>query len=209
MRTILRIDCSPKGAASNSRRLADTLMERLAAGAPHAQVIRRDLSVEAPLLVDAAFAAAMVSHQTAASARGVDALRLSEQLIGELEASDALVLSTPMHNFTVPAVLKAWLDQVVRFGRTFRSTPEGKVGLLRDRPAFVVVSSGSDITGERAGQPDFLTPYLVAILRTIGISDVTFFRLEGMSRDAAGGYQRGLAQLESHPGLRAPAALAG
>ena len=202
MRTILRIDCSPKGTASNSRRLTDVLMERLAADSPHVRVIRRDLAAQPPHLVDAAFAAAMVAHQTAESARGVDALRLSEELIGELEASDGLVLSTPMHNFTVPAVLKAWLDQVVRFGRTFRSTPEGKIGLLRDRPAFVVVSSGSDITGERARQPDFLTPYMVAILRTIGIVDVSFFRLEGMSRDAAGGYRRGLAQLDAHPRLR-------
>jgi len=64
----------------------------------------------------------MIAHQTAESARGVDALVRSEILIGELETSD-LVISTPMHNFTVPALLRAWIDQVVRFGRTFRSTP--------------------------------------------------------------------------------------
>jgi FMN-dependent NADH-azoreductase len=208
MRTILRIDCSPKGAASNSRRLGNDLMERLTAGVAQVRVIRRDLATEPPYFVDAPFAAAMIPHQTAESARDVEALRLSEELIGELEISDALVLSTPMHNFTVPAALKAWIDQVVRFGRTFRSTPEGKIGLLRDRPAFVVVASGSDITGERARQPDFLTPYMVAILRTIGIVDVTFFRLEGMSRDAAGGYQRGLAQLDAHLGLRTLPAIA-
>jgi FMN-dependent NADH-azoreductase len=208
MRTILRIDCSPKGSASNSRRLADVLMQRLTASSPMASIIRRDLAAEPPRIVDAAFAAAMIPHQTAESARDVAALRLSEELIGELEASDALVLSTPMHNFTVPVVLKAWLDQVVRFGRTFRSTPEGKIGLLRDRPVFIVVSSGSDISGPRARQPDFLTPYMVAILRTIGIFDVTFFRLEGMSREAEAGYQRGLDQLDADPRLPRLAAVA-
>ena len=89
-----------------------------------------------------------------------------------------------MHNFTVPALLKAWIDQVVRFGRTFRSTPEGKIGLLADRPTFVLVASGGYIIGERARQPDFLTPYLTAILGTIGIHDVNFVHIDGMTRDA-------------------------
>ena len=78
-----------------------------------------------------------------------------------------------MHNYTVPATLKAWLDQVVRFGRAFESTPDGKIGKLRDRPTWIVVSSGGYITGERARQPDFLTGYMSAILATIGIRDVT------------------------------------
>ena len=75
-------------------------------------------------------------HTTAESARDAGVLQESEQLIEELDAADILVISTPMHNFTVPAVLKAWIDQVGRFGRTFQSTPTGKVGLLRDRPGL-------------------------------------------------------------------------
>ncbi len=53
--------------------------------------------------------------------------------------SDALLISTPMHNFTVPAALKLWIDFVLRVGRTFKSTAEGKFGLLADRPALVLV----------------------------------------------------------------------
>lgn len=81
----------------------------------------------------------------------------------------------------------------MRFGRTFRSTPQGKVGLLEDRPTFIIVATGSPITGEQARQPDFLTPYLTAILGTIGIHDISFIRLEGMSREAL----HGLAQARS------------
>ena len=188
---ILRIDCSPRGDTSYSRRLANEMVDELARSG--ASIIRRDLAEDPPLIVDAAFAAAMIAHQTGESARGVDALAPSEILIGELETSDLLVISTPMHNFTVPALLKAWIDQVVRFGRTFRSTPEGKVGLLEDRPTFIIVATGSPITGERARQPDFLTPYLTAILGTIGIHEISFIRLEGMSREAL----HGLAQARS------------
>jgi FMN-dependent NADH-azoreductase len=97
-----------------------------------------------------------------------------------------LVIGTPMHNFTVPAPLKAWIDQIVRIHRSFRSTPSGKLGLLPDRPSFVVIASGGYFTGPSPGgtpaQPDHLRPYLRDILATIGITSLTFIILEGMSR---------------------------
>jgi FMN-dependent NADH-azoreductase len=82
---------------------------------------------------------------------------LSEELIRELESSDFVVISTPMHNLTVPSTLKAWLDHVIRARRTFNIGREGKVGTLRDRPVFVAIASGGRFSGERARQPDFLT----------------------------------------------------
>ena len=50
----------------------------------------------------------------------------SEELIQELESSDFVVIGTPMHNFTVPSALKAWIDHVVRVRRTFNVTPTEK-----------------------------------------------------------------------------------
>jgi FMN-dependent NADH-azoreductase len=96
-----------------------------------------------------------------------------------MESSDFVVIGTPMHNFTVPSTLKAWIDHVVRARRTFNVTKEGKVGRLRDRPVFVAVSSGGRFSGEPARQPDFLTPYLKAVLGTIGLHDLTFFSVQG------------------------------
>ena len=182
MPTLLRIDCSPRGAEAHCWRMADELVAHFCADRPDVVVARRVLAETLPPFVDHGFASAMGSHTTAESARGVAALATSEQLIGELEFSDALVIATPMHNFTVPAALKAWIDQVVRVGRTFRIAPEGKIGSLKDRPTYVVVSSGGYYTGDRARQPDFLTPYLTAILGTVGIRDLTFIRLQGLTR---------------------------
>lgn len=93
----------------------------------------------------------MIARQTADRARDIAALALFEALIAELETSDLLVLSTPMHNFMVPAPRKLWIDQVVRFGRTFGSTPEGKIGLLKDWPTFVIVATA--VAGPWAHQP--------------------------------------------------------
>lgn len=181
-KSILRIDCSPKAEAAHSSRLADEFLATLKQDNPRATVIHRVLATSPAAIVDAGFAGAMMTHQDAPSAREHAALQGSEVLIDELERTDLLIISTPMHNFTVPAVLKAWIDQVVRFGRTFKSTPEGKIGLLMDRPCYILIASGGYFTGERARQPDHLTPYLRDILATIGIEDVRFIALEGLAR---------------------------
>jgi FMN-dependent NADH-azoreductase len=181
-KTILRIDCSPRGAQAHCWQMADALQQRIHGAWPQTPIVQRILSQSPPPLVDAGFAQSMGLHTSAESARAVAALSASETLITELEAAAALIIATPMHNFTVPATLKAWIDQVVRFGRTFTSTPHGKVGNLPDRPTFVIVSSGGYYSGELGRQPDFLTPYLTAILATIGITSVTFIRMEGLTR---------------------------
>lgn len=85
-----------------------------------------------------------------------------------------------MHNFTLPAVLKLWIDHVIRIGRSFQSTPEGKIGPLQDRPTFVLVSSGGFHAREKAQQEDFLTTYLHYVLGLIGIGDIHFFPLQGL-----------------------------
>ncbi|MEZ2144899.1 NAD(P)H-dependent oxidoreductase [Bradyrhizobium sp. DN5] len=106
------------------------------------------------------------------------ALDLAETLIREVEAADVIVIGTPMHNFTIPSVLKAWIDQVLRVGRTMESTPVGKVGMLPDRPVFIGVASGGVFTGERGNQPDFLTPYLTLALNSIGLKTLQFLPLQ-------------------------------
>lgn len=180
--TILRIDSSPRGAEAHCRIIADELQHRLERHWPGAAVVRRDLFRQPPPNVDLAFTRDMTIHTTSESAAGSPALAASEMLIGEVERAGALIIATPMHNYTVPAPLKAWFDQIVRFGRTFTSTPQGKIGRLADRPTYVVVSAGGYFLTDLARQPDFLTPYLTAILRTIGLTDVTYIPLQGLSR---------------------------
>jgi FMN-dependent NADH-azoreductase len=126
--------------------------------------------------VDADYA---LSQQSSTDVSRDGSAARSDALIEELESSDVVVIGTPMHNFTVPSSLKAWIDHVVRVRRTFDVSPAGKLPLLRDRPVFVAVSSGGRYSGERARQPDFLTPYLKAILGMIGLHDLTFFSVEG------------------------------
>jgi FMN-dependent NADH-azoreductase len=184
MRSILYVSCSPRGADSQCLWFAQEVLGRLRQIHPAALVRTRDLIADPPGLVDAAFSNAVLRAGGAS-----DAFRQSESLIQELEAADAVVIATPMHNYTVPAVLKAWIDQVVRIHRSFVSTPAGKVGSLHDRPVFVVIASGGWFSGPSPtgapAQPDFLTPYLRAILNTIGLRTIHFLTLEGVTRGPA------------------------
>ncbi|MGO4326866.1 FMN-dependent NADH-azoreductase [Cupriavidus sp. 2TAF22] len=178
----LHVNASPHGAASHAHRLAGELIASLREShGPRATdfpLIVRDLAQEPPPAIDKAYASAITMPP--GSKPDAAALAWSERLIRELEETSLLVISTPMHNFTVPASLKLWIDYVLRIHRTFAATPAGKVGLLRDRPTFVLVGSGGHIAGERARQPDFLTPYLRHALAAIGIHDVKFVLLQGL-----------------------------
>ncbi|RQR58817.1 flavodoxin family protein [Burkholderia sp. Bp9126] len=176
---ILLLNASPHGEASHGFRLAgeivDMLRARVTPGAAAIDVTERDLGA-LPLPPVARDYARAITSRTPDAAQ----FDVSEQLIGEIEATDALIVNTPMHNFTVPAALKLWIDYVLRIHRTFASTPDGKVGLMRDRPTVVIVGSGGFHRGERARQPDFLTPYLHYALGSIGIRNVQFLPLQGL-----------------------------
>jgi FMN-dependent NADH-azoreductase len=164
--------------------MAEEVVACLIQSRQNAEVVFRDLSADPPPLVDARFSAAILGPPGGTP----PALEVSEMLIRELEEANAVVIATPMHNYCVPAVLKAWIDQIVRIHRTFVSTPGGKVGKLADRPVWVVVASGGWFTGPSPSgappQPDFLTPYVRAVLSTIGIHDVHVLTLEGVTRGA-------------------------
>lgn len=174
MTRILLLNSGPHSDASHGYRLA---MDAIAAsGLSNVQITERDL-VQSPIPpIGRDYALAVTSH----TPHEAQEFAWSERLIAELEQHDLLFIVTPMHNFTVPAALKLWIDHVIRINRSFHSTPQGKVGLMKDRPTFVLVSSGGFHVGERARQADFLTPYLKYALASIGISDVHFFPLQGL-----------------------------
>ena len=173
---ILHVSCSPRGQASESLRLSRNIIGLLLAGNPSATVINRVVGDGTVLPVDAQYA---TSQQSAADVTQEGSIARSDELIRELESADVLVIGTPMHNFTLPSTLKVWIDHVARVRRTFNVGANGKTSLLQDRPVFIAVSSGGRFSGETPRQPDFLTPYLKAVLGMIGLHDLTFFSVEG------------------------------
>jgi FMN-dependent NADH-azoreductase len=173
---ILHIDCSPRP-QSHSRQLSAAIVEKLLEVAPSTSISRRDLGADPLPHATADYATTLSSPATLAAPLEGSLVR-AEALIEEVEAADVIVIGTPMHNLTVPSVLKAWIDQILRAGRTFKSTPAGKVGMLRDRPVFIGIASGGVFTGERANQRDFLTPYLSVVLGSAGLKTLQFLPVQ-------------------------------
>lgn len=176
MTSTLLINASPYGGDSRAYQMARQICAGLQAADPGARLLERDLS-SSDTIVRREYAEAIIGRDP----HDVPAFSQSEALIAELEATDHLLIATPMHNFTVPAALKHWIDHVLRIGRSFVPQNGHKVGVLRDRPTLVIVTSGGLVQGERALQPDHLTGYLRDVLATIGIRDVRFAYLEGLA----------------------------
>ncbi|MBS7456009.1 FMN-dependent NADH-azoreductase [Coralloluteibacterium stylophorae] len=174
MSHVLLINASPRGMASPGTRLATRLASDLAA---NGALCTRDLEATPLPALTADYAAALVRTMPF----DAPVFAASEGLVQELEASTALVIATPVHNFTVPAALKLWIDHVLRRERTFAHVEGRKVGRLADRPVFVVASSGGYIQGPRKNQDDFFSDYLRCVLATLGLHSVRFVYLQGLA----------------------------
>ncbi len=178
---LLRIDSSAR-ASSVSRQLTTTFTEAWKSYRPEGDVIERDLSVTPlPLITDDWSATRGVPPKITSAQRQY--LATSDALIEELVAADTIVIGAPMYNFTISWPLKAWIDQVVRIGKTFAYGPNGPQGLLTGKKVFVITSRGGSYpAGTPRAQGDFQEPYLRHILGFIGLTDVTFIHAENQSR---------------------------
>jgi len=177
---LLHLSASPRGAQSQSRKAGAQFVRHLLAPGD-LMLIRRDLGAEPPPAPGAAFIQASLAGDEARSAADHDALAYSETLLDELERANLVVIDTPMHNFTLPAVLKAWIDYVVRPNRSFGFSSRGKVPLLKNRPVRVIIACGGRFSGPYP-QQDFLTPYLRYVFGVIGLTDIEFLLLEQVIR---------------------------
>lgn len=172
---ILLINSSPKQRESSTYNLAQTIIQQIST---ETLVNVTEEDVTKLHQVDEDYAVAVCSPELMSSeAQG--SLAQSNRLIADLEQSDMVIIASPMHNFSLPSGLKSWVDHVVRAGKTFHITPTGKKGVLKQKPVYVLVSSGGSFSGDKAYQPDFFTPYLREVLEVIGLDNVTFFTLEG------------------------------
>src|SRR5476649_3015501 len=109
MNVFLVLSASPNQQASHAYRFADALLKSLGERHPGMSVNRRDLSANPLPPLSTAYGAALTKR----TPFDVPAIRQSEQLIDELERSRHLLIATPMHNFTVPATLKLWIDHEI------------------------------------------------------------------------------------------------
>ena len=117
------------------------------------------------------------------------ARRNPTKLVDELLAADVIVIGAPMYNFSITSTLKAWIDQIARFGRTWIAEwkPDGTSvynGLAGGRKVFVVTSRGGSGygAGEAMEKLNFQDPYLRTAFGFIGITDIEFIHLNNTAK---------------------------
>ncbi|MBV8968879.1 MAG: NAD(P)H-dependent oxidoreductase [Verrucomicrobia bacterium] len=181
MRTLLHIDCSPLGDASISRHLSSEFVRHWTEQNTGGKVIRRDLNAERIPTIDGVWVAAVFTPEEKRTPAQRETVSLSDRLIEELQSADEYVFGVPMHNFGIPAVLKLWLDQVVRIGKTFSyDSHHTPVGLLKEKKArFMVASGGAYDPGTAMASFNFVEPYLRTIFGFIGVTDTAFLAAGG------------------------------
>lgn len=193
---ILALHASARLEGSHSRALAEKVIRTLHARHGTGPVVERDLVIDPLPHVGADFTEAIFIPPPTQTDAHRAALALSDQLVGQLQVADVVVIDTPMYNLTAPSALKAWIDHVVRPGLTFSYGPDGFQGLLKGKRAILVVATGGLYsTGPRTDE-DFLVPYLRHILGFIGINKVEVIRAENLAFDPERGLANAHLQIE-------------
>lgn len=190
MPTLLHINVSPRGDDSISRRLSDAAVEAWRKRNPRGRIIERDLAKTPLTFVDFDWIAGAFSPLERQTESQKKALALSDELISEIVEADEIILGTPMYNFAIPAALKAWIDHVVRAGKTFRytagSAPEGLLAGKNKKLLAIIASGGNYIEGSGSTTLDYQVPYLRFIFSFMGISDLQFIQAGGTGGVAQG-----------------------
>ena len=186
MNQLLRIDSSSRFEGSHSRQLGDYFQTAWLSQQPRRVIVRDIVKTQVPYLSDLAIAGFYTPEEQRTPAMQ-EAVAISDELIAELQSAEALLLSVPMYNFSIPATLKAWIDQVVRIGKTFSYDGTNFAGLVTVKSAYIICTYGSSgyVNEGEFASLNFVEPYLQGLLGFLGISQIQFFHLQGTTGDPA------------------------
>ena len=181
MSTLLHIDSSPLYGRSVSRELTASFVAQWKSAHPDGTVIDRDLNASAISPITSEWVGAAYTPEGARTLEQKGLLSLSDSLLSELELADDYVFGVPMHNFGVPSVLKLWIDQIARVGRTFSYAGGGAPkGLLVGKKATFIIATGGIYDAQtRMASFNFVEPYLRSVFGFLGVTEATFITAGG------------------------------
>lgn len=187
MATVLHIDASarPGNSAENrhgshTRRLTARFVQRWRMARPQDVFIYRDVGQNPPAPITGDWIHAAFTQPRMREPWMDRVLAASDELVDELIAADLIVAGVPMYNFSVPAQFKAYIDNIVRVGRTFgfdraRSGEPYWPMLSGQDKRLVVLSSRGDHGYGQGGRIEHMN-HVERSIRTafayIGVTDV-------------------------------------
>jgi FMN-dependent NADH-azoreductase len=180
MPTLLHIDSSPLYGRSVSRQLTAAFVVQWKSSHPDGTVIGRDLNATPIPPIDADWVGAVYAPEEARTPKQKQLLSLSDSLLAELEHADEYVVGVPMHNFSVPSVLKLWIDQITRVGKTFSYSDGTPKGLIIGKKATFILATGGNYDAQtQMASFNFVEPYLRTLFGFLGLTEATFLTASG------------------------------
>lgn len=178
MTNILRIDASPRtGIAgkvphgSQTRRLTELFVNTWLSENSNSVIKHRDVGKNPPKLIDEQWLISQFGYAESAE-EAEQHLALSNQLIDELYWADIIIVGVPMYNFGPPAHLKAYIDNIVRIGKTYRfdeKLDQPYIGLLSNKTMVLLSSRGGHDFDEHAPFQNHVEPSIKTAFNFIGI----------------------------------------
>ncbi|MBD2101680.1 FMN-dependent NADH-azoreductase [Leptolyngbya sp. FACHB-261] len=184
MAHLLHLDSSPRGERSHSRQMTKEFVEQWKQVNSGDTVTYRDIGHNPVPHVDEPCIAAAFTPPEQRTSELWKSIRISDQLVDEFLAADVYVIGVPMYNFSVPSTFKAYIDQIVRIGRTVEFEPDDSANgfkpLVLGKKMFIIESRGDSgfRPGGRYEKMNHHDPYLVTVFGFIGITDITFIHVE-------------------------------
>ncbi|UHO39237.1 NAD(P)H-dependent oxidoreductase [Chryseobacterium capnotolerans] len=180
MKMILHITSSARGNDSYSTHLGKEIINNLKNKVSSIEIKTWDLVEEQPPLFTNTMIRGFYMSPENPAYPSFEGFEYSDNVLESVNKADIIVISTPTHNFSVSAHLKAWIDQLVRVGITYRFDQTGsRVGLINNKKIYLAIASGGkvNITGQKN---DYISDYIKDVLEAyVGKNEVITYRIEG------------------------------
>lgn len=145
------------------------------------EVIYRDLSLQPPEFITQDWIGAVFTDDAIKTKQQKQLLQLSDTLIKEVEMAELIVISSPMYNYGMPAVLKAWFDQIIRINKTFTfdlSRGDFPLAPIMQGKKLVLIASTGEFGFEKGGireHMNHLGPHVKTLSKYLGVD--TFYEI--------------------------------
>lgn len=179
MKKILHIISSPRGSASFSVQLGNAIVQKIQSEYNHSSVRELHLAGNQFPHLEETHMTSFFTPPENRTAEHSSLAQHSEEAIQNILDADIMIIGVPVYNFQIHSALKAWIDNIVRAGITFKYSEAGPEGLIKGKKVYLAIASGAVYSEEPMRSMDFVEPYLKTILGFIGLTDISVFRVEG------------------------------
>lgn len=180
MKNVLHIISSARGSQSYSKGLSSAIVKKLMDQHAESAVVERNLADTFPPFINEHLIGEFYKAPDNIDDAGKQLLKYADTIFNEVKEADLIVIGTPMHNLGISAPLKAWIDQLIRFGITYGYNQDGtRNGFLTGKKVYLAIAMGGKIR-ENSGPDQYISDYIKAVFSAYtGITDVSTFCVAG------------------------------